>query len=141
MTWGRKRRIALTMSLSTASLAPLPERFSWAYRKPKIERSREKLLNSVVFSCSHHLPGANETQCLEQIRPDKILAAFTAGQGQQSCSRMQAAAHVGQDSRVLVVGVGSNKHDPRRIGQAIDSLREANKAMVNRKLLSLSAQT
>ncbi len=91
---------------------PLRQRLLHAEREPELVGPPEVLLGPVVAVDRHQLPGPQDTEGLEQLGPDRVLAALAAGHGEERRPDAQAAREPYEDAVHLVVGVGRHVEDP-----------------------------
>ncbi len=90
---------------------PLREGLLHAEREPELVGPPEVLLGPVVAVDRHQLPGPKDTEGVEQLGPDRVLAALAAGHGEECGPDAQAAREPHENAVHLVVGVGGHVED------------------------------
>ncbi len=105
--------------------APLRERLLHAEGVAELEGATEVLLDRVVAVERQELAHPQHAERVEQLRPDRVLAALAAGDGEQRRAQPETARQPNQDPVVLVVGVRRHvehargrSHAPQREGEA-----------------------
>ena len=87
---------------------PLREGLLDAEREAELECPPEELLDPVEPVEGHQLAGPQDAERLEQLRPDRVLAALAPGDGEERGAQAEAAREAHEDAVHLVVGVGGH---------------------------------
>ena len=110
--------------------APLREGLLHAEREAELVGAAEVLLDPVVAVDRHQLPGPQHAEGLEQLGPDRVLAALAAGDGEERRVQPESAREADEHPVVLVVGVGGDEEDAARDTDPAQGEREAGRAAV-----------
>jgi hypothetical protein len=95
--------------------APLREGLFDAERVAELVGAAEVLLDPVVAVERQQLARAQDAECFEQLRPDRVLPALATRDREQRRAQAEPAREPHQDPVVLVVGVrGHVQHAPGR---------------------------
>jgi hypothetical protein len=115
-------------------LSPFFERLVEAFREPVVRNRREVLrVDAVVAIGGNQFVGTDQAERVEQLRPDRVVARFATGQGEQRHAGTVTPAEHRQHTAMLVVWMGSGVHRARCRAQLQDSLPRTGRAVVLRQ--------
>ena len=93
---------------------PDAQRLVGALRVAEVPRPREELLGAVDAPRREQLVRADEPEQLVLLGTDEVLPAIATGQREVARAKATPTSQIGQQPRVLVIGVGRHvQHTPR----------------------------
>ncbi len=111
--------------------APLHERFLEPLREAVIDGGGEVLPIEAIVAAGHQeLLGPDQSDRVEELRPNSVVARLAARQRQQRDARASPPAQLRQHAAVLVVGVRGRVHRARGRLQFQELLPGAGRALV-----------
>ncbi len=115
-------------------LAPFLECFVQAFGETVVGDGREVLIaDAVICVRVEQLLGANQTQAVEQLRTDRVVARFAARQRQQRHADAVAPAEHRQHAAVFIVGMRRRVERARRRLQFHELLPETGGTFIYRE--------
>ena len=107
-----------------ALVAPAGEGFSLSFGEAEVDFRAPQLLCAVELIGLEQLVGADEAEGVVAVGGDSVLAAFAAGEGEQSAAHAEAAGEIREERAVLVVRMGDDHHQAGGGGEALEGLLE-----------------
>ncbi len=98
--------------------APFFDGFLRGFGEAEVDGAGEELFCAVDAARGEEFLGANDAHRVALFRADKILSAFAAGNGKIAGADFPAAGEPGEESGVLIVGVGGDQQRAAGDGEA-----------------------
>ena len=113
-----------TMSASTCWSVPDPEGFAVVLGVPEIDRAGEELPAAIDAAGGEQLLGADDPQLFAEFGAEHVLSAVAARQRQIGGAVVAAAREVGDQLRVLIVGMRRDVEDAAQFAKTAQVLQD-----------------